>query len=245
MLRRSLTALGLATCWLAANATVSLSKDWPSPYLPNGGLVPDEQYEPAKMDSAAKLAADKRNATLRGDYRKPDFGLGFRLHIGDVKYYIKPAMFMAGSHPQERCTPKRFDNVPIYQCEEGQRYAYGCHLIFLDANFAEAGFHTLAINEPYRYFCNAMPSLGVANKDRNELLVTVQYFPIDRKAASKVSEIGSGWTRMTLLFRVKAVDGKIVVEQDDRCLGNPNRVETIPEARKLLKRCEAQAAAGR
>lgn len=206
--------------------------------------MPEDQYEPAQMRKAVKEVADKRNARLPGEW-SVDFGLGFKLHIDEVKYYIKPAMLMAKSQPKEVCTPKDYDKAPTYQCEEGQRYAHGCHLVFLDADFAEAGFHTLTINEPYRYFCNAMPALGVASKERNELLVTVQYFPIDRKAASKVSEIGSSWTRMTMLFRVKAVDGKIVVEQDDRCLGNPNRIETIPEARKLLKRCEVAATQSR
>ena len=65
----------------------------------------------------------------------------------------------------------------------------------------------------------------------------MQYFPIDRKAASKVSEIGSGWNRMTVLLRVKAVNGKIVVEQDDTCLNNPNKLDSVPDARKTLIRC--------
>ena len=43
---------------------------------------------------------------------------------------------------------------------------------------------------------------------------------------------------MTTLFTVKDVGGKIEVEQDDRCLGNPNRIETIPDARKRLRACE-------
>ena len=56
--------------------------------------------------------------------------------------------------------------------------------------------------------------------------------------ASKISEVGSGWTRMTSLFRLKEDNGRILVEQDDLCLGNPNQIETIPEARKLLKQCK-------
>ena len=68
--------------------------------------------------------------------------------------------------------------------------------------------------------------------------VTFQYFPTDRKVASKISEVGSGWIRMTSLFRLKEENGRILVEQDDACLGNSNRIETIPEARKLLKQCK-------
>jgi hypothetical protein len=194
-----------------------------------------------QLRAAAKRSVEPRNAIKAGSFTA-DYEIGFRLFIDDTKYYINAVEFMAKSRPEEVCTPERFANVPTYKCVEGQRDRQGCHLLFFDSNFAEAGFHTVKINEPYLYYCNAMPALGIANKDRNELLVTVQYFPIDRKAASKVSEIGSGWSRMTVLFRVKAVDGKVVVEQDDNCLGNPNHIETIPDARKQLKRCAAQTA---
>jgi hypothetical protein len=62
---------------------------------------------------------------------------------------------------------------------------------------------------------------------------------VDRKAASKISDVGSGWNRMTVLLRVQAEGDSVVFKQDDGCLGNPNRIETIPEARKRLKQCEA------
>ena len=82
-----------------------------------------------------------------------------------------------------------------------------------------------------------MSAIGAANKTNNELLVTMQYFLIGGESAKEISEIGSGWFRMTSLFRVKAVNGKIEVEQDDACLGNPNRIDNIPEARKTLRQC--------
>ena len=58
-------------------------------------------------------------------------------------------------------------------------------------------------------------------------------------AAKKMSGIGSGWLRMTVLLRVKENDGKVEIVQDDSCLGNPNRIETIPDARRSLKKCAA------
>jgi hypothetical protein len=42
-----------------------------------------------------------------------------------------------------------------------------------------------------------------------------------------------------VLFHIKAVDGKIIAEQDDTCLGNPNRIDNIPDARKRLAKCIA------
>ncbi len=82
--------------------------------------------------------------------------------------------------------------------------------------------------------------MGVADKSNNELLITMQYFLTDGGGAKKVSELGSNWLRMTSLIRVKAKNGKIEVEQDDACLGNPNKVDTVGLARKLLQRCKAE-----
>lgn len=226
----------------AVHAEVRISSDWGSGFLPDGRLIPKDQDEGAKMEATAAAAAASRNASS-GSRGEAELGLGYKLHIDGTKFYLQPARFMIKSRPDEVCTPARFDKAPTYQCEEGQRDTVGCHLIFIDANFTEAGFHSIKINEPYLHFCNAVPAVGVASKDRNELLVTVQYFPVDRKAASKVSEIGSGWNRMTVLLRVKAVNGKIVVEQDDTCLGNPNKIDTVPDARKALARCSAGAKA--
>ena len=112
--------------------------------------------------------------------------------------------------------------------------------MFLNAQFEPIGLHRIRIDERFPVWCNAVPAVGVHDKKRNELLVTFQYFPTDRKVASKISEVGSGWIRMTSLFRLKEENGRILVEQDDACLGNSNRIETIPEARKLLKQCKGQ-----
>jgi hypothetical protein len=71
------------------------------------------------------------------------------------------------------------------------------------------------------------------------LLVTSQYFLIDSSGAKKIADVGEGWFRMTTLVRVKSSNGKIEIEQDDACLGNPNQLDTISKARKQLQRCAA------
>ena len=96
---------------------------------------------------------------------------------------------------------------------------------------------TVKVNEPYPFYCNWVAAVGVRAKGSDDLLVTVQYFPINQKLASNASKIGSGWNRMTVLFHIKAIDGKIIAEQDDTCLGNPNRVDNIADARKRLVKC--------
>lgn len=194
------------------------------------------------MNVVSEAMVSTRSAVDTNKTASYDVHFPFILFVDGTKYYTRGATFMPKIRPDEVCSVvlKKAADGSDYHCKEGQRYKKSCNMLFIDANFKDAGFYTLKINEPYEYYCNAMPALGTANKQNNELLVTVQYFPIDRKLASKVSEIGSGWKRMTILFRVKAEDGKIVVEQDDSCLKNPNDIETIPDARQVLRQCRSK-----
>ena len=171
--------------------------------------------------------------------RRAHYSLGLGIMIDNVKYYVKPAHFMAKSRPDEVCTPT--GESLTYQCIEGQRFAAGCHLLFFNAQKEWVGMYTININQKDPpYYCNAVLGMGAANKSNNEMLVTSQYFLLNGRGARKVSELGSSWIRMTSLLRIKAVNGRIEVEQDDTCLGNPNRSEAIADARKVLKspRCQ-------
>jgi hypothetical protein len=194
--------------------------------------------EPEKLDDAARAEAQRLAATpANHELANIERALGFQLYFDDRKYYIQPMRFMARDKPGEVCTPADFKGAPTYLCEEGQTYKLSCHLMFFNGQFEPIGLHHIRTDEPFPVWCNAVPAMGVYDKKKNELLVTFQYFPTDRKAASKISEVGSGWIRMTSLFRLKDENGRILVEQDDRCLKNPNRIESIPDARKALKRC--------
>jgi len=216
-------------CQMTAHATVRLSNDW----RPETGVTGVE-LELELLHSARIAAAKKLTSVVNPPYDKALFGSAFRLYIDEATYYIEGAMFVPKNRTDEVCTALGGHD---YKCKEGQNFSYRSHLLFFNANFDHVGTYRFKINEPAEYFVNAMPAMGVYDKARNELLVTVQYFPIGQKAASKVSEVGSGWKRMTILFRVKAVDGKIEVEQDDTCLKNPNGIESIPDAKKALKAC--------
>jgi hypothetical protein len=218
----------------AVHAAVRLANDWPSGFSVDGRLLPEDQHEPSHL----RLVAEKLSRSMDAAPKMgSQYGLGFKLFIDDVKYYIAPAMFMPKSLPDDVCTPKDFKNFPTYQCEQGQRLVAEPHIFFFNDKFEPVGAYQLMLNLPYPHFCNAMPGMGTADKARNELLVTVQCFPIDRPAAKKASQIGESWQRMTLLFRVKAVNGKIELEQDQSCLRLPNSLESIPDARKALKQC--------
>lgn len=232
-------------------AGIRLSSDWEdAPLCTNGPRTVDElaetprslkprpvcpQREIQKLRDARLVEAKRLAATpATSPLAHFEHELPFQLHFDDRKYYIQPMRFMARDKPDEVCTPVRGQH---YRCEEGGGHKLSCHLMFFNTQFELVGVHRIRIDEPFPVWCNAVPAIGTYDKTKNELLVTVQYFPTDRKLASTVSEVGSGWIRMTSLFRLKEENGKISVEQDDACLRNPNRIEAIPEARTRLKRC--------
>ena len=200
-------------------------------------LVPDSLWEGALLDSAAIHSALKLNATPPGIIGRPMKELSHKLFIDSVKYYFQPMLFMAKTRPDEICTPAPFKGPPTYQCKEGQRYTHGAHIFIFNEKFEPVGYHNIHINQPWPFYCNAVVGVGSGDKKKNEALVTVQYFPVDGKAAKKMGDLGSGWRRMTVLLRVTVANGKVGLEQDDRCLGNPNQIESIPDARKKLMKC--------
>jgi hypothetical protein len=189
--------------------------------------------EPISLKEMADSAIKDINAAPT---REPTYDAGFRLVIDATSYYVKPSMFMAKSRLDEVCHPT--DEVLAYTCKEGQRFLKGCHLMFFDAQGKMIGRFTMNVNEKqYPHYCNAMPAMGVANKDKNELLVTMQYFLTDGEGTKKISNLGSDWLRITSLIRLNVINGKLEVAQDDACLGNPNQLDTIAKARKQLQRC--------
>lgn len=237
---RLLTFLAAMCAVQAAQAEIRISDDWPQNHLSMHEQLhlPLEKDELQRIHNEADSMCAARNAWMSKEdpsSKEAHYDRSFMLFVDGVKYYMRGAMFMSKSRPDERCTP--VGDVLAYRCQEGQRYKDSAHLLFMDSNFQDAGVYKIKIDTPYDVFVNAMSALGVANKARNELLLTVQYFAIDGKGAHTISEVGEGWKRMTVLLRLKAVKGKIEVGQDDSCLGNPNNYETISDARKALKRC--------
>ena len=229
-----LTALSLAGVPTPVFADLTLNSDWKSPFGANGRLLPDDEIETRRLAKAALVAAQERSPRLLSA-RSLEFG--FKMRLGSTLYYLQPVLFMSKQTPDEVCTPDRSPGARRYSCKEGQRRTNDCHVFFFDRHFAEVGHHRVRIDEGYPFFCNAVPAIGTADKARNQLLITVQYFPIDRELARAAGEIGDGWMRMTVLLQLREENGKLLVEQDDACLGNPNRIETIAEARNLLLRC--------
>ena len=86
-------------------------------------------------------------------------------------------------------------------------------------------------------WCNGIDGFGGAGKGTDGVLVTISYYLAGKKPARRAQDIGSGWRYMTALIRFEEKNGKLVLRQDDSCLGNPNDYGTIAAARKALSKC--------
>lgn len=252
-----LVSLGLGLAPLLAFADVRFSSDWNTARTCTGsarnmaevaeiqqGLRPRPVCTVTESGHAAQATAQSamaRSAAI--DIRKPtqrDFEqfLGFKLQLDGQPHYFEPVGFMTPGRPDEVCTPSPFKGQPTYRCNEGQRHTVDCHVLIFNERFEEVGYQRIAVNEPYLFYCNAVPAVGVGDASRNVVLATIQYFPIDEHHASNLGEVGQGWRRMTVALRLtRQDDGRVRIEQDDRCLGNPNRIDTIPDAKRLLRQC--------
>lgn len=215
---------------------ISLSSDWNRhDQTAEGADV--AAWESSKVKEAWIKSARTRGATK--DLAYVYSRLGYRMHFDGALLYAQPIRFMHKKSPGEICTVQDYVRHPTYLCEEGQRHLVACHLAIYDAHFRESGWKTLNINESMPIYCNDVLAIGVSGRSKNELLLTVQYFPVDGMMAGSIHKIGAGWRRMTILLNLsRLANGQVVIEQDDSCLGNPNEIVTIPDARAKLRKCQ-------
>lgn len=210
----------------------------PRPFVPIDTDADCPETEVDRVDTAARRAVAALSAVPLHSRGDADLGLSHKLYIDKKKYYLQPTLFMAKQHPGDVCTPAPHDKTRPYQCVEGQRYRKDCHVLIFNDKFEEVGYHRIEIKEPYQFYCNAVPAMGVGDAANNLVLATIQYFPIDRKHASTVAEVGQDWIRMTVALRLRRqADGHVLIEQEDECLGNPNHIDTVPDAKRQLKKC--------
>lgn len=220
----------------------------PRPFVPIETDADCPETEVDRVDTAARRAVAALSAVPLRSRGDADLGLSYKLYLNKKKYYLQPTVFMAKQHPGDVCTPAPNDKTGPYQCVEGQRYRKDCHILIFNDKFEEVGYHRIVVKEPYQFYCNAVPAMGVGDAANNLVLATIQYFPIDDKHASTVAEIGQGWNRMTVALRLKRHDDdRVLIEQVDNCLGNPNRIDTVPDAKRQLRKqaCARTPAASR
>ena len=82
--------------------------------------------------------------------------------------------------------------------------------------------------------CLNIQAMAIAKDIPDAMLITMSYIDSAERADPKYDppEFYS-----TVLLRFSDESGKLKIEQDDSCLGNPNKYKTIAAARKALTNC--------
>ncbi|MFY7913934.1 MAG: hypothetical protein ACOVPA_04635 [Rubrivivax sp.] len=249
-MRNGIACLGLVL-WLAnAFGQVRLSGDW-ADYTPRRDALgfpvplPGDERESVKLDRAVAGSALSRAGSAYGD--RDENGQQrllyvedrpFKLYWKERLYYIAPVVMMTRSADGRICAPKgNPGSREFFLCEDGRRYTRDCHVFLFDSNFKEVAYQRIDVREPGPIFCDVVLSIGVVDRASNELLLTFAYSQLDFAPADKRSHGISSSVDMTVRMRLREDGGRVHFEQDDRCLGNPNRIEDVPTARAVLKRC--------
>jgi hypothetical protein len=113
-----------------------------------------------------------------------------------------------------------------------------CTLFIYDEHLKQTAKHDVKLIEANGHtWCNGMRALARV-KGQDALLLSISYYLTDKPLAKKASEIGDGWRYMTVLLKLREQDGRVTIEQDDSCLGNPNQIRDVALARKALVACK-------
>lgn len=142
----------------------------------------------------------------------------------------------------ENCKPDPDELVPGSRCDWQQKRFLVCHLfMFSDPSLKLETVARLNIARDKKQLvglprCQSVQAMAIAKTIPDAMLITLGYVD-SAEPADKNSDPQEYST--TLLLRFKDENGKLKIEQDDRCLGNPNQYSTIAAARKVLAHCTA------
>jgi len=83
-------------------------------------------------------------------------------------------------------------------------------------------------------------AIALAKEFPDAMLVTLTYSDSAITDSPRIDKAPPEY-QTTLLLRWSEENGQLKIEQDDSCLGNPNSIATIAEARKKLKQCKERS----
>jgi hypothetical protein len=167
-------------------------------------------------------------------------GSNFEWVFNDGRYLSDIAAFVPDATQLEDCKPDK-ENPLDTHCDQIRERHWVCHLFMFDSDLALAAVSRIEVGRDRRRligkpFCQSVKAMSVAKEVPDAMLITLGYSdsaePADPRNDSK--EFVS-----TVLLRFSTDAGKLKIEQDDSCLGNPNKYATIVSARKALKTCAA------
>lgn len=89
--------------------------------------------------------------------------------------------------------------------------------------------------------CGMLPWLAASIQARSRAAASAPSSFTTKTSSKPMATPGAtafeGWRYMTVLLRLREQDGKVLIEQDDSCLKNPNLHSDLAKARKALAAC--------
>ena len=157
-----------------------------------------------------------------------------------IKLYSNIGAFVSEIAPLEDCKPDPDELVPGHECEWRRKRFSVCHLyMFNSQNLKLENVARLNIVRDKKQLlglprCHGVEAMAIAKIIPDAILITLSY--IDSAAPAEArSDPPEFYT--TILLRFHQENGKLQIEQDDTCLGNPNKYKTITAARAALTQC--------
>lgn len=173
----------------------------------------------------------------------PNFsGSNFAWTFSGTTYFSNVSAFVPEVHPLEDCKSDPDELAAGNRCDWRRKGYKVCHLFMFNAQHLKLEtVSRLNIARNKRELkglpmCLSVQAMAAAKTVPDAMLVTLGYID-SAEPANKNSDPTEFST--TLLLRFKDDNGKLKIEQDDRCLGNPNNHKTIAAARKALSACSS------
>jgi hypothetical protein len=162
------------------------------------------------------------------------------------KYYSSGLEFIPNDvdHPIDRCKNDA-DRSPTGKCADFFNSAFICHFFMLNQDLTMAGVERLKINIGKEFEgkseCIGIEAIALAKETPDAFLLIVGYKDSEVNLdAFPNAEVEANKYRTSVLVHLSEQNGKLKLTQDDSCLGNPNKYDTIAKARAALKKCHAQ-----
>lgn len=176
-----------------------------------------------------------------------EYAWRFKEH--DIFYsYVKA--FRTDLIPPPRCSPDVLPDQALdyYECRSAIRAFVQCHLFVFDVNRKLIAVQPLKIPQPdyieAKPSCFDVHAMAPAQVVKDGMLIVASYY--DSRwtcnagqycASNNPAAFPDSLYKTTFLVRFdKDAEGKLVLSQDDSCLGRLNSYSTIGSARKALKK---------
>jgi len=165
-------------------------------------------------------------------------GSTFEWVFNDGRYLSDIASFVPDATPLEDCKPDQ-ENPLDTHCDQIRERHWVCHLFMFDSDLTLAAVSRIEIGRDRRLligkpFCQGVKAMSVAKEVPDAMLINLGYSDSAERADPR-NDPKEFVTTVLLRFSTEA--GKLKIEQDDSCLGNPNKYATIATARNALKKC--------